>query len=171
MTGRASPRTFLADCRGAAAAELALILPLALILIFTMMEGGYYLQTEHKATKYVREGARYAARQNFSRFDCSGTGAFSDADSKLAAIKNTTLTGYPTGGSARIEGWTAGDINVTVSCDGNYNSGLYRNIDDAKAPIVTVWTRFSYSPILGRLGFDASSVDVVAQSQAAVMGL
>ena len=154
---------------------MALILPLALILIFTTMEGGYYLQTEHKAVKYVREGARYAARQKLDLYDCSGTGAYdssaANASTKLNEIKNVTLTGYPTGGTARIEGWTAGNINVTVSCNAGYASGLYREVDGDKAPTVTVWTRFDYSPILGKLGFDATKVDVVAQSQAAVMGL
>ena len=50
------------DTRAAAAVEMALILPMAFALLFTTMEAGYYFQTEHKAIKYVREGARYASR-------------------------------------------------------------------------------------------------------------
>lgn len=167
--------SFLCDTNGAAAAEMALILPMAFALLFTTAEAGYYFQTEHKAVKYVREGARYAARQNFDLFDCSGAGAFDNSATNSAAvqgqIRNVTLTGQIAGGNARIANWEASDIAITVTCDGDYDTGLYRNIDDDSAPIVQVSTRFSHTPIFALLGFDIRNLDVVAQSQAAVVGL
>lgn len=176
MTMRRAFHHLLRDTHAAAAAEMALILPMAFALIFTTMEAGYYFQTEHKAIKYVREGARYASRFNFEHFDCSGTGALQDYNGVTAAnvttqVRNVTLTGQVTGGSARIAGWQASDINVGVSCNTTYNTGLYGKLDDGKAPIITVSSRFDYTPILGLLGFNVSSTDVVAQAQAAVGGL
>lgn len=174
--------TFLRDTSGAAAAEMALILPMAFALIFTTMEGGYYFQTEHKAIKYVREGARYAARQNFDLFDCSGTGAFDNSATNAATvaldIKEITVYGRPLTAaeaanppSPRIADWATGDITVTVSCDATYGTGLYAETDDVKAPKVLVSTRFDYTPILGLLGFNVSNIDVVAQAEAAVAGI
>ncbi|WP_271077119.1 TadE family protein [Aurantiacibacter sp. MUD61] len=166
---------FLKNTRAAAAAEFALILPMAFALVFTTMEAGYYFQTEHKAIKYVREGSRFAARQNFAFFDCSGTGAFNNsannAATVLGRIQNVTLTGQVSGGSARIADWEATDINVSVQCDEDFATGLYAGTTDSKAPVVTVSTRFSYTPIVGRLGFDVSDIDVVAVAESPVAGI
>lgn len=165
---------FLRDTRAAAAAEMALILPMAFALIFTTMEAGYYFQTEHKAVKYVREGARFAARQTFDNFDCSNAGALSQAatdNGVIGRIQNVTLTGLASGGDPRIAEWEATDINIEVSCDENYGTGLYSGTEHVKAPTVLVWTRFSYTPILGLLGFDVSDIDVVAQAESAVTGI
>lgn len=166
--------SFVRETRAAAAAEMALILPMAFALIFTTMEAGYYFQTEHKAVKYVREGARYASRQHFDNFDCSGTGALAasaDATTAAARIRNVTLTGQVEGGRPRIADWEAGDINVNISCDDGYGTGLYSETNNVKAPVVSVSTRFGYTPILGLLGFDIRQTQVVARAQTAVMGL
>ncbi len=167
--------SLLRDTKAAAAAEFALILPMAFALIFTTMETGYYFQTEHKAIKYVREGSRFAARQNFAMFDCSGTGAYDNtatgADNTLTQIRNVTLTGQVNGGSARIAGWEATDINVTVSCDAAFGTGLYGGTEDVKAPVVTISTRFDYVSLLGLLGFDMTEIDVVAQAESSVVGI
>ena len=175
--------SFLRDTRAAAAAEMALILPMAFALIFTTMEGGYYFQTEHKAVKYVREGARFAARQNFAYFDCSGAGGLQAGGTGMVpladvqdAIREVTVYGRPlaaneTAPSPRIANWEPGDVNITVTCDAGYATGLYAGTDDLKAPVVLVSTRFDYTSILGLLGFDVSDFNVVAQAQAAVAGL
>ena len=169
---------FWRDTRGAAAAEMALILPMAFALIFTTMEGGYYFQTEHKAAKYVREAARYASRASFEYFDCSGSGAWQDptaaglpnAAALRGQIANVALSGQPGSSNPRIAGWDASDITISVSCDSTYGTGLYAPLEDAKAPTVLVSTRFDYVSILGLLGFNVSGIDVVAQAQGAVIG-
>ena len=180
---RKSAHTLLRDTRAAAAAEMALILPMAFALVFTTMEGGYYFQTEHKAVKYVREGARYAARQNFAYFDCSGSGAMQAGGTGMTSlsdvqdsIREVTVYGRPLGPNEtapgpRIADWQTSDVNITISCDANYGTGLYAGTDDVKAPVVLVSTRFDYTSILGLLGFDVSNIDVVAQAEAAVSGL
>lgn len=170
--------SFWRDTRAAAAAEMALILPMAFALIFTTMEGGYYFQTEHKAAKYVREAARYASRASFEYFDCSGSGAWQNPSSAglpnsaamQTQIANVALSGQPGSSNPRIAGWEASDITVSVSCNSTYGTGLYAPLADAKAPTVLVSTRFDYVSILGLLGFNVNGIDVVAQAQGAVIG-
>ncbi len=50
----------LADKRGAAAVELALIIPLLLIILFGMIELGWGLYVKAVVTNAAREGARFA---------------------------------------------------------------------------------------------------------------
>src|SRR4051812_47391200 len=60
--------------RGSAAVEMALCVPLLLVLLCGSVELGNYLMDEHRLVKAVRDGARFAARQNLSYFlGCSGT--------------------------------------------------------------------------------------------------
>lgn len=159
------------DRRAAAAAEMALILPMAFALIFTTMEGGYYFQTEHRALKYVREASRYAGRLDLANFDCSGSGAWSGTSTAAqTAIKNVALSGNPANSNNRIAGWDAGDITLTVNCDSAYGTGLYANTADTKAVTVLVTTQFNYTPILGLLGFDVGGIDVYARAESAVIG-
>ena len=159
---------FLRDQGGTAAAELALCLPMMMALIFGGMEGGNYLLTEHKVIKGVRDGARYAGRLSFSNYDCaSGTVSNTAVEDNIIAV---TRTGQPgTGGVARVKGWDASKVSVTVSCDNSYASGLYRTY--GTAPRVLVSTVVQYPSILGLLGFDTSGAVVRAQAQAAVMGV
>src|SRR3546814_6902005 len=61
---------------------MALVSPMLILLMFGSFELGNYFLDEHVVLKAVRDGARYAARQNFTTMPCSGT---LTAD---AAIKN-----------------------------------------------------------------------------------
>ena len=49
---------------------MALVVPLMLTLMFGGLEGAYYLWNEHIAIKAVRDGARFASRQPFTKYDC-----------------------------------------------------------------------------------------------------
>lgn len=152
---------------GTAAVEFALILPMTMALIFGGFEAGNYLLTEHKVIKGVRDGARYAARLPFSDYDCAtGTVSDSNVQDNIIAVTRTGIVG--TGGQARVRGWTANDVSVTVSCDDTWASGLYRTY--GTAPRVQVSSVVNYPSLLGALGFDTSGVVVRAQAQAAVMG-
>src|SRR3546814_3109530 len=66
-------RSLARDRSGAAAAEMALVSPMLIILMFGSFELGNYFLDEHVVLKAVRDGARYAARQNFTTMPCSGT--------------------------------------------------------------------------------------------------
>ena len=62
------PRRLARDVHAAAAAELALVLPLLLIIMFGSFEIGNYFLNEHILVKAVRDGARVAgSRRRFDR--------------------------------------------------------------------------------------------------------
>ena len=160
-------RQFGRDRRGAAGAEMALILPLLLALMFGGLEAGAYLWTEHKVIKGVRDGARFAARQPFA-------GCASPTGTRLTQIQNLTRTGHLTGGAPRVSGWSNADVTVTVTCvardiNGFSGSGLYK-AQTSGAPHVTVSTRIAYPSLFGMLGFDTTGVVVRASANAAVTG-
>jgi Flp pilus assembly pilin Flp len=164
---------FIRDDRGAAAAEMALILPLLMVIMFAGIEGGYFMWSEHKVVKGVRDGARYAGRQPFGAIDCDAGTVVTAAET---AIMNVTRTGYPDPavfpGSdiPAVPGWTNGDISVTISCDDTTVTGIYEDLPDG-APRVTVTSVVDYPSLFGVLGFPATGLKVSAESEAAVMGI
>ena len=79
---------------GAAAAELALALPLLLVLICGSVELGNYFLDEHRLIKAVRDGARFAARQDLSYFTgCSGN----PGGTVVSDTQNIVMSGLLTG--------------------------------------------------------------------------
>lgn len=160
----------LIGCRsGAAAAEMALILPMLIAIMFGGFEGGAYLWTEHKVVKAVRDGARFAARQSFSVFDCSG---ITDT-TVLAQVQNLTRTGQTSGGTAKIAGWTNDQVSVTATCqtgESYSDQGVYAT-EDSGAIHVTVSATVPYPSLFGTLGFDTTGATVTASANAAVMGI
>lgn len=163
-------RSFLHDCTAAAAAELALILPLLLTLILVTMEGGHYMYTEHKVAKGVRDGARYAGRQAFSVYNCpsAGTGTITDA-AVVTRIQEITRTGYASGANPVIGGWVDGDVAVTVKCVAS-QAGLYTAVS-GMAPIVKVNAIVTYPRLFAIPGLAPSAIKLRAQAESAVMGL
>lgn len=165
---RLSP--FRSDTRGAAAAEMALITPLVLALMFSTFEGAYYLMCEHRVIKGVRDAARYAARLDRSQYACPG-GTFSG---DVATIRNLARTGQLSGGTVKVPGWgtSATDVTVSVSCAalGAGTAGIY-NQTGGNAPRVTVSTRFNYPSIMGTLGFTQATIQIGAAAQSPVIGL
>jgi Flp pilus assembly protein TadG len=156
---------------GAAAAEMALVTPLLLIIMCGAFELGNFFLNEHILVKAVRDGARYAARQNFSNYpSCSG----SVADPLLTNTRNVVKTGLLSGGTDRLPYWTATTITVTMSCattaGGQTMSGIYRGRTSG-APIVTVSATVPYTPVLRSFGFRGTGLNLNATQQAAVMGI
>jgi Flp pilus assembly protein TadG len=165
------------DQNGAAGAEMALMVPFLLALMFGSFELGHYFWSEHKIVKAVRDGARFAARQPFDKFSCSYTdiivgGGSTAADTTLITqVKNLTRTGDTAGtGNPKVFGWANADITVSVSCPGTaLTTGIYRG--RTNAPRVTVAANVTYPSLFGVLGFNAANLRLNAQSQSAVMGI
>lgn len=162
-------RQFTSCNRAAAAAELALILPLLLVILFGGFEAGAYLWTEQKVIKGVRDGARFAGRQSFSLYSCDGV----DSDLETQ-IKNLTRTGQLSSGTAKISGWNDDDVTVSVACqapvaDTYTAGGLYEKQPDG-AIHVTVSATVPYPSFFATLGFDTRDAVVHASANAAVMG-
>lgn len=159
---------FIRDTRGAAAVEMALILPLLVIMMFVGFEAGYYFYTEHQIIKAVREGARYGGRQPFADFNC---GAGSIDAGAVARIRQVTRTGTVTGTTARVRDLALTDIAVTLRCDSSYASqGIFKGTSGG-APIVLVHAEAPYNSLFGQLGAITSGVVVQARAEAVVSGI
>ena len=162
------------DGRGAAAAEMALAAPLLIALMFGSLELGKFFLDEHVVVKAVRDGARFAARQNFATMPCNGTA------SNEAQIKNVVRYGKTVVTSAdkpRLQYWTnPATITVTIVCYDNSGSGgerVYEGIysERSTVPQVTVSASVPYQPLAGALGFNGIGLTLNASNQAPVAGI
>ena len=172
-----SPRHVQTDDRGAAAAELALILPLLLIILCGSLELGNYFMNEHTLVKAVRDGSRYAARQAFSNYTgCTG----SPGGTVVADTKNIVMNGYLSGGTIVTPNIQTADVDVTMSCKttagGQTMSGIYagRDVDadtQTDAQIVRVTATVNYRPVIAAFGFSGVGFKLNAESEAAVAGM
>ena len=157
--------------RGAAAAEMALVTPLLLIIMMGSVELGSYFYNEHILVKAVRDGARFAARQNFSYYGCSGAPTGTVVADTRALVRTAILSG----GADRFADIEDGDITLTASCKttqgGQSMTGIYRGRASG-APIVKVSAIVDYRPVIGGgFGFTGIGFRMKAEQEAAVMGI
>ncbi|MGZ2411052.1 Flp pilus assembly protein TadG [Sphingomonas sp. F9_3S_D5_B_2] len=164
------------DRSGSAAAEMALVLPLLLVIMTGSIELGSYFLREHTLVKAVRDGAAYAARRNMSAYDCvSGTPSISQ--SVKDDTKTLVRTGQLSGGSDQLPNWTSqnASFSMTVSCVTAANSvpmtGLYSGSPTGKVPVVTVTAQLPYNPVVGNFGFHAAGYSLYSSEQVAVTGI
>ena len=158
-------KSFGINQSGAAAAEMALILPLALALLFTTFEGAYYMICEHQVIKGVRNAARYTARLDLSNFTCPG-GTF---NGNTATVQNLTRTGALTGGTAMVQGWVNSNVTVAVTCASG-QGGIYA-ATGGNAPQVRISTRLAYPSMMSSLGFTNATLYIGAEAQSPVIGI
>jgi len=161
---------------GAAAAEMVLVLPLLLTLMFGSAELGNYFLDDHGLIKQVRDGARYASRLPAeANYTCPNT--VNPAAATL--IENVVKTGNVSGtGSGRFSAdyWTracagvAQPIQVTIRCvDKDDYSGIYSSLV-GDIPVVKVSAAIGYRSVLGSLGLPTANLCLRAESEAAVIG-
>ena len=178
---------FLVNRTAAAAAEMALILPMLIALMFGGFEAGYYFYNAHKVTKAVRDGARYAGRMRFAAYDCTSASGFASPAAEVKsgltveqAIRNITRTDTISGsGAPYVPGWANSGVVITVTCSDTASdvgantfdprTGLF--VDQPKVISVRVAANTSYRPLFSQLGFSTASVGLASSSQATVMGL
>lgn len=156
----------LLDRTAAAAAEIALVLPILLLLIFGSVELGNYFLSEHVVSKGVRDASRYAARLPLTNFDCD-----SNTMTDPTTVQRLARTGQPDGTTARIADWTADSMtSVTVNCDtsGTYG-GIYAEFPMG-VPVVTVSATVPYSTLFGMAGLGPATLNLNASQQAVVAG-
>lgn len=167
MTGR----RLIGDRRGAAAAELALSLPLLVALFVGFLESGRYIEEVHIVTKAVRDGVRYAARQPFASYGCdAGTGTVNISATPLGtAIKRYVRTGSAAGTTPRLQHWTNDDtVSILVICNSS-DSGIYSGVTGG-APVVQIHANVPYAPLAGDVGWHMGMA-LHARAQSAVMGI
>ena len=159
----------LRSTRGAAAAEMALVIPLMLILMMGSFELGNFFMNEHKLVKSVRDGARFAGRQAFASYTCPST----INGTTVTDTKNVIRTGLMAGGTSRIVNWTDAHITVSLTCVPNAAGvamqGIYRGT--TSVPVVIVSASVPYTPVLASYGFRGVGLSLNARQQSAVMGL
>lgn len=159
----------LRERSGAAAAEMAMVAPLLIVLMLGAMEIGHYFYSEHVVVKAVRDGARYAARHDFSNYNCPST---TIGGTVVADTQNVTRTNQvASGGTPRLAAWTQNSsVTVTMRCDtsgayGSFYSGL------AGVPVVEVRAVVPYSSLFSMIGFNSVGLQMRASSESAVMGV
>lgn len=167
-------RAYIAEKSGAAAVEMALMVPLLTTLMFGSFELGHYFYTEHKLVKSVRDAARFAARQPEFYAEPCVVRDVDYADSVAAPLVDNVarygkVEDVGVNDKTIIRGWDD-EVLIKIDCPdiGGY-SGIYAG--KTKMPMVTVSAEVSYPFLFGLTGFDAIDIDVQAASQAAVIGL
>ena len=162
----AALRLVAAQQSGAAAAEMALVIPLLLTLMFGSFELGNFFLSEHVVEKGVRDAARYAARLPMTNYPACSVS--SGAEQK---IQRVARTGRPDGTIVRLRGWTADNmVTVTMQCDTTgYYQGVYTGFPGG-VPKITVSAAVPYPSLFGILGIGNPSLTLNAKSQAAVFG-
>jgi len=164
-------RSFRSDRRGAAAVEMALVTPLLLVILCGSVETGNYFLDAHALRKAVRDGARYAARQNFTDYNC-GSSAISStvvADTKTL-VQKIVLSG----GTDRLAQWSGATFAMSMRCSttagGQSMQGIYNN-SVTGAPVVVVSVTLPYLPVLAPFGDSVIGANLHATEEAAVMGI
>jgi Flp pilus assembly protein TadG len=171
----------LRDRTAAAAAEMAMVMPLLVVLAMGTFELGNYFKDEHILIKGVRDGARFAARQGFASYTgCGATAADVPTalrdDTKLIVRKGTLSSAD----ADLLPTWSDASTTFTVqmscstSAGGTTLSGIYSgNATGATgvAPMVTVTASLPYRSVLGAYGFTGKGFSLVATEQAAVTGV
>jgi Flp pilus assembly protein TadG len=162
------------DQSGAAAAEMVLVIPLLLVLMFGVVDLGNYFLSEHVVDKAVRDASRYAARLPLVDYTSCSVPSGGIAEQQTQRVARF---GDPSGsGGQRLAGWTADNMTtVTIDCDdgtsGNSwaTGGIYTDFPDG-APVVTVSATVPYNSLFGLIGLGSATLSLNAQSEAAVIG-
>jgi Flp pilus assembly protein TadG len=156
---------------GAAAVEMALVTPLLLLILCGSVELGNYFLDEHALRKAVRDGARYAARQDFADYACSSS-----------TINSTVVTNTQTlvqkimlsNGTDRLANWSGATFVMSMRCSttagGQNMQGIYNN-SATGAPVVVVSATLPYLPVLAPFGASLVGASLHATEEAAVMGI
>lgn len=152
---------FWLDERGGPAAEMALMLPLLMALLFGGMEGGFFFWREHQIVKVAREGARYGARQSMANFKCSDGSVSTDVKTKIETMVASNLAGT-----------TTVTAKTVTPCITGSSTGLYagRTAGETGAPILVVNLTQNYRGIFATMILP-SDMQISATAQSAVMGL
>lgn len=116
--------------RGAAIIELAIALPVLLLLLFATAEVGRLLSQYNTLAKSVRDSARYVA----SKASGGTTRVINISPAVRTAATNLAVTGNINGaGGALLPGLVSGNITIA----------------DAGSGYVSVSTSYSYVPLMG----------------------
>lgn len=130
-----------ADTEGSALVEAAVVFPVMIPLMLGALEFSWYFQNQQLVEAGTRDAARYLARV----YDVQEGTSPCSSGTDVTSAKNIAVYGATTAGTARVSGWTAG--NVTVSCTSISNTtATYTG--PTTIYLVTVTTSFA-DPAIG----------------------
>jgi Flp pilus assembly protein TadG len=129
-------RRLIGDRRGVAATEAALLAPIFLAIGFGCADAGGLLLERHRIKVGLALGARMIARAPIP-------------SAMESTAKNIAVTGRPSGGTARVQGWTSNHLVVSYRFVSN-GDGAYVGPSDIR--IVRLETTKPYQG-LGLLKF------------------
>jgi Flp pilus assembly protein TadG len=165
-SGKRHWREFGSDRCGAALLELTVVLPVVMAIGFGAIEFGNLIYKDHLLWNGVRDGARYLSGLPY------------DPSANDTNAKNIVVTGDISGGTARVTGWTASQVDILyttapngpTSCTiGGVPQQCYRGADPIY--IVKVSTSYPYQSVgfMGFLGF-GSTTTLTASHQERIIG-
>jgi hypothetical protein len=173
------PRILLRSERASAAAELALILPLLLVLFFGTFELGNLFLTQHTLSKQVRDGVRFASKLTLAEDYSCASNVFesASAESDIISVTKRGSLDATVPGSLYDAYWetpcSGAPVAVTFRCvdKGTNYGGVYQELDGPIA-VVQVATGVIYRPILtNAIGFNNAGICLRASAEAPVIGL
>jgi Flp pilus assembly protein TadG len=150
MLERASVKTrsLWRDDEGSALVEATIVMPLLLTLFLGVFEFSWFFYNQQLVVSGLRDAARYMTRielTNGNRDPCVQKDQNGVLYTEDAA--NIATTAEATGGSARVNGWSAADVTINCVSSAALENGDYAD-GSTSMTIIDVATRFA-DPSLG----------------------
>ena len=127
--------------RGVAAIELALVMPIFMLMFLSATELGNMIYYSSTIEKGMRSAITYAARTP----DTLANATISDED--LVIIENIARTGSLSGGTSLVAGYDEAESKVTITTH-EYTEVVNGQSEDISVTIVTVAVEVPYVPLL-----------------------
>lgn len=134
-------RKFLRREKGIAAVELALVMPIFMLMFLSATEIGNMIYYSTTIEKGMRSAITYAARTA----DTLAGATISDED--LVIIENIARTGSLTGGTSLVAGYDEPESKVTITTH-EFTQAMVGQVDDISVTVVTVSVEVPYVPLM-----------------------
>lgn len=154
-------RRFREDERGVALVELALALPLILVLFAVTMDGARMLWSYQKAVAGVRDATRYVSR--FAPRDICPSGSLSDFSASLKRIVEENVQGN----DMTPGGVTIVSVTPSLACP----AGTFRNGPVGIATVTaTVNITMPFSGVFAMVGGSVGTFDATITDRTRIFG-
>ena len=134
-------KQFLRLERGVAAIELALVMPIFMIMFLSATEIGNMIYYSTTIEKGMRSAITYAARTA----DTLAAATISDED--LVIIENIARTGSLTGGTSLVAGYDEAESKVTITTH-EFTQAVPGQSEDINVTVVSIAVEVPYVPLM-----------------------
>jgi Flp pilus assembly protein TadG len=111
-------KLFNNDEHGLATVEMAIVLPVLLLVLFGIMAGGLYIFARHEMDRAAREAARYCSLYSVKAANCTQANVQTIVNQSLTSTLLTSKVIAPPVITANSP--TAGVSTVTISISGSF---------------------------------------------------